>query len=414
MPMTFTSSHTALFDPLTFRQQFPALLDNEAGIYLDSTATMLKPYPVIDAINAYYRSNSATVHRSQHTAAANATQAFEQARSTCAAFINAKSASNIVWTRGTTEAINLVAQAYLRPRLQAGDEILVGEMEHHANLVPWLLLAEQTGAKVVKLPMTTQLHLDVSALPTLLSPRTKLVAIGMVSNVTGSRQPVEPIIAAAHAVGAVVMLDAAQAVAHEMLDVQTLNADFIAFSAHKLYGPTGVGVLYGKPERLADMQPWHGGGKMISKVSFSGVTLADIPQRFEAGTPNIAGILGFGAALQWWQQQDCAVAEQYASQLAADTARQMQQIANVRLFRPCNASTIIAFTVNGVHHTDLATLLAEQGIALRAGVHCAQPLTEALGVSGTVRISFAPYNTPQDAAHFLHALRYAIDLLHEE
>ncbi|MGL4455949.1 MAG: aminotransferase class V-fold PLP-dependent enzyme, partial [Plesiomonas sp.] len=247
MPMTFTSSHTALFDPLTFRQQFPALLDNEAGIYLDSTATMLKPYPVIDAINAYYRSNSATVHRSQHTAAANATQAFEQARSTCAAFINAKSASNIVWTRGTTEAINLVAQAYLRPRLQAGDEILVGEMEHHANLVPWLLLAEQTGAKVVKLPMTTQLHLDVSALPTLLSPRTKLVAIGMVSNVTGSRQPVEPIIAAAHAVGAVVMLDAAQAVAHEMLDVQTLNADFIAFSAHKLYGPTGVGVLYGKP-----------------------------------------------------------------------------------------------------------------------------------------------------------------------
>ncbi|MGL5501725.1 MAG: aminotransferase class V-fold PLP-dependent enzyme, partial [Plesiomonas shigelloides] len=231
---------TFAFAPDSFRRQFPALQDN-AGVYLDSTATMLKPLPVIEASDAYYRSNGATVHRSQHQAAASATRRFEHARSACAALLNAPDPRQIIWTRGTTEAINMVANGYLRDRLQPGDEILVGAMEHHANLVPWLLLAEQTGATIVRLPMTEELLLDISALPALLNARTKLVAVGMVSNVTGSRQPVEAIIRAAHAVGAVVMLDAAQAVAHEAVDVQALDADFVAFSAHKLYGPTGVG-----------------------------------------------------------------------------------------------------------------------------------------------------------------------------
>ncbi|MEL6090639.1 cysteine desulfurase CsdA [Plesiomonas shigelloides] len=404
---------TFAFAPDSFRRQFPALQDN-AGVYLDSTATMLKPLPVIEASDAYYRSNGATVHRSQHQAAASATRRFEHARSACAALLNAPDPRQIIWTRGTTEAINMVANGYLRDRLQPGDEILVGAMEHHANLVPWLLLAEQTGATIVRLPMTEELLLDITALPALLNARTKLVAVGMVSNVTGSRQPVEAIIRAAHAVGAVVMLDAAQAVAHEAVDVQALDADFVAFSAHKLYGPTGVGVLYGKMALLESMRPWHGGGKMIQQVSFDGITLAPIPQRFEAGTPNIAGILAFDAALEWLAQQDLAAADQHACALAATAAQQMQAIDGLQLYRPPHASTIIAFNVAGLHHGDLATLLAEQGIALRAGMHCAQPLTEALGVSGTVRVSFAPYNSEADVSAFISALQRAVALLREK
>ncbi len=396
------------FNPIAFRNQFPAL--QQAGIYLDSAATALKPLAVINATQQFYRDDAATVHRSQHRAAQDLTLRFEQARQQVAKLVNAPSADDIIWTRGTTEAINLVAQSYARPRLQPGDEILVSEAEHHANLIPWLMVAEQTGARVVKLPLGADSLPDLAQLPSLLSDKTRLLALGQMSNVTGGCPDLAHAIDLAHSVGARVMIDGAQGIVHCPADVQQLNIDFYAFSGHKLYGPTGIGALYGKSELLAQMAPWQGGGKMLTLASFDGFTPQKPPHCFEAGTPNIAGVLGLAAALEWLGNQDMAAAEHYSRELADLAEKQLAQLPGFRSFR-CSGSSLLAFDITGIHHSDIVTLLAEQGIAVRAGQHCAQPLMAALGVSGTLRASFAPYNTQEDVDALVAALQSAIDLL---
>ncbi|MNC35261.1 Cysteine desulfurase CsdA [compost metagenome] len=294
--------------------------------------------------------------------------------------------------------------------MQPGDEILVSEAEHHANLIPWLMVAEQTGARVVKLPLGADRLPDLTQLPSLLSDKTRLLALGQMSNVTGGCPDLDLAIRLAHNAGALVMIDGAQGIVHCPADVQRLDIDFYAFSGHKLYGPTGIGALYGKSELLAQMAPWQGGGKMLTQASFDGFTPQKPPHCFEAGTPNIAGVLGLAAALEWLGTQDLAAAEQYSRELADLAEKRLAQLPGFRSFR-CSGSSLLAFDIAGIHHSDIVTLLAEQGIALRAGQHCAQPLMAALGVSGTLRASFAPYNTREDVDTLVTALHNAIDLL---
>ena len=396
------------FNPAHFRAQFPALAD--AGVYLDSAATALKPQAVIDATQQFYSLSAGNVHRSQFPEAQRLTARYEAARDLVARLLNAESGKSVVWTRGTTEAINLVAQCYARPRLQAGDEIIVSEAEHHANFVPWLMVAEQTGAKVVKLPLDSQALPDLSLLPALLNDRTRILALGQMSNVTGGCPDLEKAIKLAHEARAVVMVDGAQGIVHCPPDVQALGIDFYAFSAHKLYGPTGIGALYGKAELLEQMSPWLGGGKMITHVSFDGFKTQPVPYRFEAGTPNVAGVIGLSAVLEWLEAIDLQQAEGWSRSLATLAESELAKRPGFRSFR-CQDSSLLAFDFAGVHHSDMVTLLAESGIALRAGQHCAQPLMAALGVSGTLRASFAPYNTQQDVNELLSAVDRALDIL---
>ncbi|QWR80846.1 cysteine desulfurase CsdA [Cronobacter sakazakii] len=396
------------FSPAQFRAQFPSLRD--AGVYLDSAATALKPQPVIDASQQFYSLSAGNVHRSQFAEAQRLTERYEAARDGVARLINAPDSRDIVWTRGTTESINLIAQCYARPRLKPGDEIIVSEAEHHANLVPWLMVAEQTGAKVVKLPLGADRLPDLSALPTLINERTFLLALGQMSNVTGGCPDLARAIASAHAADAVVVVDGAQGVVHCPPDVQHLDIDFYAFSGHKLYGPTGIGVLYGKTDLLAQMSPWLGGGKMVTEVTFDGFKTQPVPYSFEAGTPNVAGVIGLSAALAWLEDIDLVKAESYSRGLATLAEAELAKRPGFRSFR-CQDSSLLAFDFAGVHHSDLVTLLAESGIALRAGQHCAQPLLAALGVSGTLRASFAPYNTQGDVEALIAAIDRALDIL---
>ncbi|MEE9658652.1 cysteine desulfurase CsdA [Enterobacter cloacae complex sp. CARB60] len=396
------------FSPAQFRAQFPALAD--AGIYLDSAATALKPQAVIEATQHFYSLSAGNVHRSQFAEAQRLTARYEAARDQVARLINAESGKNIVWTRGTTEAINMVAQCYARPLLQPGDEIVVSEAEHHANLVPWLMVAEQTGARVVKLPLGADLLPDVACLPELITPRSRILALGQMSNVTGGCPDLAQAIRIAHASGMVVMVDGAQGVVHFPADVQALDIDFYAFSGHKLYGPTGIGALYGKPELLAKMTPWLGGGKMITEVSFDGFKTQDVPYRLEAGTPNVAGVIGLSAALEWLAETDIVQAESWSRGLATLAEEELKKRPGLRSFR-VQDSSLLAFDFAGVHHSDMVTLLAGYGIALRAGQHCAQPLLAALGVNGTLRASFAPYNTQSDVDALVAAVDRALEIL---
>lgn len=396
------------FSPAHFRAQFPALAD--AGVYLDSAATALKPLAVIEATQDFYSLSAGNVHRSQFAEAQRLTARYEAARDQVAELLNAESGKNIVWTRGTTEAINMVAQCYARPRLQPGDEIIVSEAEHHANLVPWLMVAEQTGARVVKLPLGADLLPDIACLPDLITSRSRILALGQMSNVTGGCPDLARAIEIAHANNVVVMVDGAQGVVHFPADVQKLDIDFYAFSAHKLYGPTGIGALYGKAELLAQMSPWLGGGKMITEVTFDGFKTQEIPYRLEAGTPNVAGVIGLSAALEWVSQTDVVQAENWSRGLATLAEEELKKRPGFRSFR-VQDSSLLAFDFAGVHHSDLVTLLAGYGIALRAGQHCAQPLLAALGVDGTLRASFAPYNTQNDVDALVAAVDRALQLL---
>ncbi|MBG2645703.1 cysteine desulfurase CsdA [Klebsiella michiganensis] len=396
------------FNPVQFRAQFPALAD--AGVYLDSAATTLKPLAVIEASDQFYRLSAGNVHRSQFATARQLTERYENARERVATLLNAPSGQDIVWTRGTTEAINMVAQSYVRPRLKPGDEIIVSEAEHHANLVPWLMVAGQTGARVVKLPLAGNRLPDVAALGALITPRSRVLAIGQMSNVTGGCPDLTLAIRQARAAGMVVMVDGAQGAVHFPADVQALDIDFYAFSGHKLYGPTGIGALYGKSERLAEMSPWLGGGKMITEVTFDGFKTQPAPWRFEAGTPNIAGVIGLSAALEWLEETDIAQAENWSRGLATLAEDELATRPGFRSFR-CQDASLLAFDFDGVHHSDMVTLRAESGIALRAGQHCAQPLLAALGVSGTLRASFAPYNTQDDVYALVHAVDRALEIL---
>lgn len=399
-----------VFNPTEFRREFPAISDKKP--YLDSAATALKPRAMIEATQQFYLQDSATVHRSQHQSALSLTVRFENTRQQVADFINSPTADNIIWTRGTTEAINLIAQSYARPRLQPEDEIIVSEAEHHANLIPWLMVAEQTGARIVKLPIGLDHLPDLQQLPQLLNDKTRILALGQMSNVTGGSPDLAQTIKAAHQYNCVVVVDGAQGIVHCPADVQALDIDFYAFSAHKLYGPTGIGVLYGKAELLEEMPAWQGGGKMLTHASFSGFTPHEVPYRFEAGTPNIAGVIGLSAVLKWLEHIDLEEAEVYSQNLATIAENKLAEFSGFRSFR-CQQSSVLAFTFDGVHHSDLVTLLAEQSIALRAGQHCAQPLMAALGISGCLRASFAPYNTVQDVEILCSALGKALKLLRE-
>ncbi|MGF1752380.1 cysteine desulfurase CsdA [Vibrio makurazakiensis] len=403
-----------MLDISHIREQFPALkqeVNQQPLIYLDSAATTQKPQVVINAISQYYSKQNANVHRGSHSLTAQATSQFEAARACVTEFIGASSPKEIIWTRGATEALNLIAQTYARNTLQAGDEILISEMEHHANIVPWQIVAEQTGAKVVKVPMTPECLFDMSAYNSLLSDKTKIVALAQVTNVTGSRQPIEQVIEKAHQVGAVVVVDGAQGIVHEAVDVTKLDADFYVFSGHKLYAPAGIGVLYGKLELLEAMPPWHGGGKMVEKVSFSGTTYSELPGKFEAGTPNVAGAIALATAIEWLQTFDQQAIEAHIHQLQTKTYNALSQLEDINILGYQPNASVLTFVMEGVHHQDIATLLDQQGIAVRAGHHCAHPLMDALNVKGTVRISFGVYNNLDDVDRLIAAIEKAVDML---
>ncbi|WP_047457728.1 cysteine desulfurase CsdA [Vibrio fluvialis] len=403
-----------MLDIAAIRAQFPALnqtVNEQPLIYLDSAATTQKPQVVIDAITRYYSAQNANVHRGSHSLTAHATSQFEAARERVAQFIGAPSTKSIIWTRGATEALNLIAQTYARNTLKAGDEILVSETEHHANIVPWQIVAEQTGAKVVKVPMTRDGEFGLEAFHELLSERCKIVALAHITNVTGTRQPIETVIAAAHQVGAIVVVDGAQGIVHEIVDVAALDADFYVFSGHKLYAPAGIGVLYGKQALLEAMPPWHGGGKMVEKVSFGGTTYSGLPGKFEAGTPNVAGAIALKAAIDWYSRFERTEVEAHLHHLQTLTYQALSKMEDIRVLGYQPDASILSVVMEGVHHQDLATLLDQQGIAVRAGHHCAHPLMEAFGVKGTVRISFGIYNSEQEVAQLIKAIEKAVDIL---
>ncbi len=400
------------FSPTVFRQQFPAIEENI--VYLDSAATALKPVAMIEASDEFYRHSSATVHRSQYQQAKKMTQHFEQARQQVAQLLNVADSDTIIWTQGTTGSLNLIAQGYFRPRLQAGDEIIVSEQEHHANLIPWLMLAEQTGAKIIRWPIEDNFLPSIATLATLLTARTRVVAISQMSNITGAQIALDKVSQCVHQYDdCLLVVDGAQGIAHHATDISALDIDFYAFSAHKLYGPNGLGVCYGKRELLEVMSAWQGGGKMLTTANFNGFVPAAIPHRFEAGTPNIAAVIAFSATLDWLQTQDMAQANQYALTLADKAQARLEQLEGFINYRAPH-SPVLAFNFEGIHHSDLAALIAEQGIALRTGQHCAQPLIDALTISGCLRASFMPYNQLSDIDRLVDAVKFALSLLKDE
>ncbi|EOV5432788.1 TPA: cysteine desulfurase CsdA [Vibrio parahaemolyticus] len=403
-----------MFDVNAVREQFPALnqdVNQSPLVYLDSAATTQKPHCVIDVISHYYSAQNANVHRGSHSLTANATSQFEAARKAVATFIGANSSKEIIWTRGATEALNLIAQTYARSTLQPGDEILISEMEHHANIVPWQIVAEQTGAKIVKVPMTPECQFDLQAFEQLISERCKIVACAQITNVTGTRQPIEKITELAHSVGAVVVVDGAQGIVHEQLDLSASDIDFYVFSGHKLYAPAGIGVLYGKLELLEAMPPWHGGGKMVERVSFEKTTFSALPGKFEAGTPNVAGAIALAKAIEWYQGFDHHEVEDHLHVLQDKAYRALNALDDIHILGYQPNASVLTFVMDGVHHQDMATLLDQQGIAVRAGHHCAHPLMDALNVKGTVRVSFGIYNTAEDVDRLIAAVEKAVDML---
>jgi cysteine desulfurase/selenocysteine lyase len=398
------------FDPAAIRDQFPILKRQVNGrplIYLDSAASAQKPRAVIDAMVQVMEHSYANVHRGLHTLANETTDAYEAAREAVRGLINAGRASEIVFTKGGTEAINLVAASFGMD-LIPGDEIIVSQMEHHANIVPWHFLRERKGVVLKFVPVTDDGRLDMDVYRALIGPRTKMVAISHMSNVLGTINPAAEIIAAAHAAGVPVLLDGCQAVVHLSIDVQALDVDFYAFSGHKLYGPTGIGVLYGKAERLAAMQPYQGGGEMIGQVSMETITYADPPHRFEAGTPPIVEAIGLGAAINWLKGLD---REAVAAHEHALYARVKAGLNGVNWLTEIGTApgkgAIYAFNVEGAHAHDIAQILDRYGVAVRAGTHCAEPLMKRFGVTSSARASFALYNTLDEADAFVDALTKA-------
>ncbi len=403
------------FDAAAVRGDFPILQQAVNGrqlVYLDNAATSQKPSAVIDAVDDYYRSCNANVHRAAHALSGRATEAFEAARRTLADFINSPAAEEVIWVRGTTEGINLVAASWGRANIGSGDKIIVTQLEHHANIVPWQLLAQQQGAELLVVPITASGELDLQVLQTLLDKRVKLVAVGHASNALGTLNPVADIVAMAHAVGAKVLVDGAQAAPHWPVDVQALGCDFYAFSAHKMFGPTGIGVLWGRRELLDAMPPYQSGGEMIERVSFSGTTFNALPYKFEAGTPNIAGAIGMAAAVKYLQSLDRAAALEHESALLEYTLQQAAALGAIeRIGAPAQAASIFSFNIAGAHPADVGTLLDQQGVAVRAGHHCAQPLMEYLHIPGTVRASFSIYNTFEEVDLLFAALEKVKGLL---
>lgn len=381
------------------REAFPILKQEVNGyplVYLDNAATTQKPLVVVDALADYYRCDNANVHRAAHVLSDRATTAFEQARDTIARFIHSPSSKNVIWTRGTTESINLVASSFGPQVVGVGDRILVSFLEHHSNIVPWQLLAQRTGAEVVPIPVTQRGELDLHAYEKLLDPRVKLVAVNHVSNALGTINPVEKIVQMAKSVGAHVLIDGAQAVAHFPVDVQSIGCDFYAFSGHKLYGPTGIGVLWGKEELLDAMPPYQSGGEMIETVSFNGTTFNTLPYKFEAGTPNIAGAIGMAAAIGFLSGYDRQAIEQHERDVLSYCIELGEQAGLKRIGRADETTGVYSFLLPGAHPADVGMLLDQQGIAVRTGHHCVQPLMAEYGIPGTIRASFSMYNTREE------------------
>jgi cysteine desulfurase/selenocysteine lyase len=388
------------FDVHALRRQFPILARTVHGkplAYLDNGASAQRPSAVIEAVDDYERRHHANIHRGVHTLSQEATALYESARDRLVRFINARSRHEIIFVRGTTEAINLVAQSYARPILQPGDEILITHLEHHANIVPWQMVCEQTGAKLIVAPIDSRGEVHVEAVVALMTPRTRLFACAHVSNALGTVLPVRRLIAAAKARGIATLIDGAQAVPHMSVDVQELGCDFYAFSGHKMFGPTGVGVLYGREQLLERMPPWQGGGEMILAVTFAKTTYNGLPNKFEAGTPNISGAIGLGAAVDFLSGLDRDAAHAHESALLEHATAVLGRIPELRIVGTAGEkASLVSFVVSGVHPHDLGTILDEDGIAIRTGHHCAMPVMEFFKLPATARASFAFYNTLEE------------------
>ncbi|MFT7620145.1 MAG: cysteine desulfurase/selenocysteine lyase [Planctomycetota bacterium] len=399
---------------MSVRAQFPILsqkVNDKPLCYLDSAASAQKPNAVLDCLSNFYSRDYSNIHRGMHTLSMRATAAYEEVRGKIASFLGAQSESEIVFTSGTTAGINLVAQTWGRANINAGDEILVSEMEHHSNIVPWQLLAGEKGAKVVVIPMNDVGELDQSTYASLLNPKTKLVAVGHVSNALGTINPVKEMGRLAHDAGAVILVDGAQSAPHMHVDVVDLDCDFYAFSAHKTYGPTGTGALFGKKSLLDEMPPWQGGGDMIDRVSFEGTTYNEAPMKFEAGTPNIAAVIGMGAGIDWMMEVGIDTIAAHEAALLEYATERIQEIPGIRVIGTAkNKAGVLSFWTDDAHPQDIGTILDQHGVAVRAGHHCAQPVMDHFGIPATARASFAVYNTKEDVDQFITALKKTLEL----
>lgn len=399
-----------------FRKDFPILEQKvhqgKNLIYFDNAATSQKPKIVIDALTSYYETQNANIHRGAHYLAAKSTGDYENTRESIKSFLNARIVEEIIFVRGVTEAVNLVASTWGRQNIQKDDEIILSAMEHHSNIVPWQLLAQEKGAKIKVIPITDEGELIMEEFDKLLSHRTKIISIVHVSNALGTVNPVEAIIKKAKKVGAKVFLDGAQASVHLDIDVQALDCDFYAFSGHKVYAPTGIGALYGKQELLENMPPYHGGGEMIKDVSFEHTTFNTIPHKFEAGTPNIADVIAFKYALEYIGNIGKSKIREHEEELLKYATQQLSTIEGLKIIGTAKEKiSVISFVIEGIHHSDIGTLLDMEGIAIRTGHHCTQPLMNRLGLAGTSRISFALYNTKEEIDIFMKALIKVIKML---
>lgn len=401
----------SLLDVGRLRQDFPILDQQVNGAtlaYLDNAASTQRPLAVLDAMDHYYRHDHANVHRGVHTLSHRATDRYEHAREVVRGFLNAASIREVIFTRGTTEAINLVAYT-LGQRLKAGDEIVVSELEHHSNIVPWQMLCQRTGAVLRVGPITDRGEIDLEALLALITPATRLVSVAHVSNALGTVNPVAEIIAAARRHGALTLVDGAQAAAHVPVDVRALGCDFYAFSGHKLHGPTGIGVLYGREAVLETLPPFQGGGDMIATVSFRGTTYNELPYRFEAGTPAIAEAIGLGAAIEYLGRVGLPAIAAHEEALVDHALARLRELPGIRfLGNPRHRIGLVSFNIDGIHPHDVGTVLDQRGVAVRAGHHCAMPVMERFGVPGSVRASFALYNTPAEVDRLVEALQLAV------
>jgi len=401
-------------DIARIREDFPILGQKVNGrplVYLDNAATSQKPRQVIEAISHFYSEDYSNIHRGVHTLSQRSTQSYEAVRTKVQKLIHAAEDREIIFVRGATEGINLVAFGYLRPRLQAGDEIVISGMEHHSNIVPWQILCEEKNARLRVIPINDDGEVIFEEYEKLLNPRTRLVAVTHVSNALGTINPVQRMIAVAHRQQIPVLVDGAQAIPHLSVDVQALDSDFYTFSGHKLYGPTGIGVLYGKAALLEAMSPFQGGGDMIASVTFEKTTYNKIPHKFEAGTPDIAGVIGLGAAIDYVQTIGLAAISAYEEELLAYATREVSKIAGVRILGNAKEkASVLSFTLEGVHPHDIGTILDQQGIAIRAGHHCAQPVMDRFKVPATARASFAFYNTKKEVDALVNGIRAVMEV----
>ncbi|MCY4059413.1 MAG: cysteine desulfurase [Gammaproteobacteria bacterium] len=396
----------------SWRSDFPLLANRPDLVYLDNAATTQKPAAVLDALSRYYLCTNANVHRGAHRLSDEATAAFEAARETLARRVNARSSTEVLWTRGTTEAINLVAASYGPLAVGAGDRILITQMEHHSNIVPWQQLCQRTGAVLTAARVLPSGEIDHDDYAAKLEEEPRIVSISHVSNALGTVNDLTSLIPSAKAVGATVVVDGAQAVAHFHVDVQALGCDFYAFSGHKMYGPTGIGVLYGREELLEEMPPWQAGGEMIERVRIEETTYASLPFKFEAGTPDISGAIAFAAAVDYLDRLDGDAIESHEASLLAYASASLNQVEGLSIVGTAQAKgPVVSFLLDGSHPHDVGTLLDQQGVAVRTGHHCAMPLMDALGVAGTVRASFSLYNSRQDVDKLCRAVRTAASML---